>query len=63
MYEQAYKNFELSLRINRKKKGENSLGVAIAYNNIGNIFKRKGRYEKALEYYNKSLKIKMKVSG
>jgi tetratricopeptide (TPR) repeat protein len=51
------------LRINRRKKGEQSQGVAIAYNNIGNIFKRKGRYEKALEYFNKSLKIKIKLGG
>jgi hypothetical protein len=40
-----------------------SSGVAVAYNNIGNIFKRKGRYEKASEYYNKSLKIKLKLFG
>jgi tetratricopeptide (TPR) repeat protein len=37
--------------------------VATAYNNIGNLFKRKGRYEKALEYYSKSLKIKIKLFG
>jgi hypothetical protein len=37
----------MSLQIHKRRKGEMSSGVAVAYNNIGNIFKRKGRYEKA----------------
>lgn len=39
------------------------MGVAIAYNNIGNIYKRKGKYEKALECFNRSLEIKREVCG
>ncbi len=33
--------------------------IATSYNNIGLIYKYKGEYETALDYYNKSLKIRI----
>jgi tetratricopeptide (TPR) repeat protein len=37
--------------------------VANSYHNIGIILKNKGEYDKALEYYEKSLAIKLKTLG
>jgi len=37
--------------------------VASSYDNIGNIWRSKGNYDKALEYYKKSLAIKLKTFG
>jgi nephrocystin-3 len=36
---------------------------ASSLNNVGSIFDRKGEYDKALEYYFKSLEIKKVVLG
>jgi tetratricopeptide (TPR) repeat protein len=32
--------------------------VATSYNNLGSIYKSKGEYDKAIEYYTKSLAIR-----
>ena len=39
------------------------LDVAASYNNIGLVYDRQGKYEEALEYYQKSLDIKIRVVG
>ena len=39
------------------------LDVAASYNNIGNVSNRQGKYEEALEYYQKFLDIKIRVFG
>jgi tetratricopeptide (TPR) repeat protein len=44
-------------------KGEQSKECANAQNNIGVIHQEKGDYDKALEYYFKSLEIKKIVLG
>ena len=37
--------------------------MATSYNNIGVVYKAKGEYDKALEYYQKSLAIRLKQLG
>jgi len=37
--------------------------VAASYTNIGNVYRKQGQYERALEYYQKALDIDIKVSG
>ena len=54
---------ELEIRVKIMKKREEKLGkehpsTATSYHNIGSVFKSKGEYDKALEYYFKCLKIR-----
>jgi tetratricopeptide (TPR) repeat protein len=37
--------------------------VAASFNNLGEVYRIQGKYEKALEYYHKALEIDIKVSG
>jgi tetratricopeptide (TPR) repeat protein len=37
--------------------------VASSYSNIGVVYRKKGQYERALEYYQKAFEIDIKVSG
>ena len=37
--------------------------MAALYNNIGNVYDRQGKYERALEMYQQALKILIKVSN
>ena len=37
--------------------------VAIAYNNLGNIYRSQGKLEEALGAYSKALEIRLKVLG
>ena len=43
--------------------GQDSPDVAVSYINIGGVYYSQGQYEQALEYYQKGLEIKIKVSG
>ena len=43
--------------------GENHPGVATSYNNIGIVYDAMGDYSKALDYYEKSLRIRLSVLG
>ena len=36
-------------------------GIAMSYNNIGNIYMEKGDYDQALEYHEKALKIRKDI--
>ena len=53
-------NLPTELNVSEFKKFKKSLGIS--YNNIGIIYKNQGNYEKALEYYSKSLAIKEELS-
>ena len=53
-------NLPTELNVSEFKKFKKSLGSS--YNNIGIICKNQGNYEKALEYYSKSLAIKEELS-
>jgi len=41
----------------KKTIGENNPSIATTYNNIGLVYNNQGDYNKALEYYFKSLEI------
>jgi len=43
--------------------GQQELDVAASYNNMGSVYYSQGQYERALEYYQKSLDIKIRVVG
>ena len=43
--------------------GENHPNVATDYNNLGAAWNAKGQYDKAIEYYQKTLKIFIKYLG
>ncbi len=40
---------------------DNKDGLALLYNNVGLIYKTKGEYDKAIEYYQKNLKIQEEI--
>lgn len=46
-----------------KKKGSNVADTATSYNNIGRLYYNMGEYSKALEYYEKALKIREQIFG
>jgi hypothetical protein len=52
-----------SLKIRLDVLGLNHVDVALSYNNIGLVYRSKGDYKLALEYYIKSLKIYINVLG
>ena len=43
------------------KELDNKQGMALYYNNIGNIYNSQGNYDKGLEYYSKSVSIKKEL--
>jgi tetratricopeptide (TPR) repeat protein len=43
--------------------GEEHRSVAVSYNSTGNVYRAKGDFERALEYYHKSLRIGIKILG
>ena len=49
--------------INLKKLGNNHPDIAASYNNLGAAYDSKGNYERAIEYYEKSLAIRLKKLG
>ena len=49
--------------MNLKEKGEQHVDTAQSYNNIASVYKSQGDYAKALEFYQKSLNIIIKVLG
>jgi len=51
------------LAIRLKTLGGEHPYVADSYNNIGVVWKNKGEYDKALDFYQKSLEIKLKTLG
>ena len=55
-------NYDLALKycnraLHIAEKNNDSIDIAISYNNIGSVYSDKGDYDKALEYYNKALTI------
>ncbi|MCB4778669.1 MAG: tetratricopeptide repeat protein, partial [Sulfurovum sp.] len=59
-YDKAIELLEETLTI---ELGENHLGTATSYNNIGSAWKSKGEYDKAIEYHEKALKITCATLG
>jgi tetratricopeptide (TPR) repeat protein len=57
----AKERFFLALEIRHKIVDKQ--GQASTYNNIGNIFSRKHQYEKAVEYYTKSIEIAKEINN
>ncbi|CAF1115678.1 unnamed protein product, partial [Rotaria sordida] len=54
-YEISLKLYNQSLQINLKQWGTKHLYTASSYNSIGEIYRKQGNYNKALEYYDKAL--------
>lgn len=50
-------------RYNKKLLESSILKTATTYNNIGLVYHNMGKYEKALEYYERSLKIRLVTIG
>ena len=59
-FDKAVEYYKQSLTIKLNTLGENHADLALTYNNIGNMYSDKGEQKNALEYYDKSLKIKVK---
>ena len=55
--------YQKALEIDIKVSGQDHLDVAASYNNIGNVYDRQGKYEEALEYYQKDLDITARLVG
>ena len=53
----------MRLGIEKISKGPESIDVAATLNNIGIVYNSRGEYEKALEHYEKCLKIRTKTFG
>ncbi len=51
------------MKIFQKVLGLDNVYTEISYNNIGKVYESMSNYLKALEYYGKSLKIRLKISG
>merc|ERR1719352_2215241 len=47
----------------QKVHGNDHPGVAASYNSIGSVYRSQGKYDDALDYYQKSLKIKITAVG
>ncbi|MDP6036062.1 MAG: tetratricopeptide repeat protein, partial [Verrucomicrobiota bacterium] len=56
-------HYQKSLAIQLKKLGPEHPHVALSYNNIGLVHRKKGEHNKALEHYQKSLAIHLKKLG
>ena len=63
MYNEAERIYLLRMPIVENLYGIEQEETAVSYNNIGSVYRAKGDYAKALEYYGKSLKIREKVFG
>ncbi|MCB1190569.1 MAG: alpha/beta hydrolase [Leptospiraceae bacterium] len=62
-YQAALSNYQLAMDEFLASVGENSLWLATVYYSLGNLYDKKGEYSQAFDYYHKSLKIKMSISG
>ncbi len=60
-YEKALKYYSSYIRENERKVKD--IGLAIAYNQIGNVYNAQGEYKTALECYLKSLSIDTLIYG
>ena len=60
-YNDALGYYYQALKVSREYKDQN--GIAKAYNNIGVIHQKKLNLDKALEFFNKSLDIKLKINA
>ncbi len=55
--------YEKCLAIQLKTLGSEHPSVATTYNNIGSVMDNQGEYEKALEYYEKSLELESLINA
>lgn len=62
-YDESLKYHNKALEIRLNVYGENHPSVAISYNNIGYVFRKKGKLDESLKYYNKALKFQLKLHG
>ena len=62
-YREALKRHFMALVLDQQKHGENHSDVATSYNSIGLVYENLGEPEKALEFYQKALNIRLQVYG
>ncbi len=62
-YEKAIENYEQALEINLIIYGQESIKVAIIWNNLGNTWGKIGDYKKAYNYFQMSFNILKKELG
>ncbi len=60
-YQEAFRNANEAVELVEKQKDKELL--AESYNNIGILYGHIGKYNKALEYFKKALKIRLSISG
>ena len=61
-YPQAQELQRISLELNLQHR-KDSVELANCYNNIATVYGKQGKYDQALEYYQKALKIRLKKLG
>ena len=59
----ALKALQSSLEIREKQRFEDTVDIGTTYNNIGRIYFQQKRYEKAIESYQKALRIRLAYQG
>ncbi|WP_188112284.1 tetratricopeptide repeat protein [Aquimarina sp. RZ0] len=59
-YETALMYYKKALDLKKRILPKDNIGFSFTFNNIGGIFFKKGEYDKALEYHQKSLLLKIK---
>jgi len=52
-----------NLSIEESEAKDNNSKIALSYSNLGEIFRNRGEYEKALEYFLKSVDIEKSIYG
>ena len=59
----ATEHYSLSLEINKAVYGRHHIKVAINQNNLGNMLRRQGELDKALEHYRNAIQTFEKTLG
>ncbi len=63
LYDEAIKSHETGLGLYRSEEGDQSVNVAMQWNNLGLAWAAKGEYDKAIGYYEKALEVDIATFG
>ncbi len=56
-YENAYTLYKKALVLRKKINGSEFRDLAMAYNNLGSLFNQKGNFDRAVQYFDKALRV------